>query len=317
MNDRCSSLVLGDINIDFSIYANSYPPEGGEIQGERSFFRMGGSGCNTACLLQKLGIPTFLSANIGADVFAQYALEQINIAGLDPFLIHQNTDEKTGFFMILVTPGAQRTMFGDRGANALPFQLDRVLDKLNDTDHLHVSGYNILGKKQFEVVRQIILQAKNIGKTISLDPGYVSAHKVKERIFTLLPYIDIFMPSTIECDLLAGSVDEKDRINFLLDRGCTAVVLKQSEQGSRFVSHQVDITVPAVSIEDSTFYDSTGAGDCFNAGFLFGFLNSEAYKDALRLGNAAGFALITNPHGVQDILQSEHLNADLLALYKS
>lgn len=317
MSNTHSCLILGDINIDFSIYANSYPPEGGEIQGEKSFFRLGGSGCNTACVLQKLGVPTFLSANIGADVFSQYALEQVSIAGLDSYLIHQNSGEQTGFFMILVTPGGQRTMFGDRGANALPFQLERVLDKLNDVDHLHVSGYNVLGEEQFAVVHQIVLKARRLGKTISLDPGYVSAHKAKDRVFALLPYIDIFLPSIIERDLLAGEVDEKNRIAFLLDKGCAAVVLKQSDNGSRFFNHQVDMTIPAVSIKDHTVYDSTGAGDCFNAGFLYCFLNSESYENALILGNAAGFALITNPYGVLDMLKSTDLKADLLTLYKS
>jgi sugar/nucleoside kinase (ribokinase family) len=315
MGKQKSCLALGDINIDFSIYANSYPPEGGEIHGERSFFRLGGSGCNTARVLQKLGVPTYLAANIGSDVFAQYALEQVDNEGLDPYLIYQNPGEQTGFIMVLVSPGAQRTMFGDRGANALPFQLDRVLGKLNDADHLHVSGYNLLGKEQYEVVHKIIIKARNAGKTISLDPGYVSAHKFKDRIFTLLPYIDIFMPSTIECDLLAGDIDIKNRIPFFLDKGCDVVVLKQSEKGSRFVNSQVDITIPAISIKDQTFYDSTGAGDCFNAGFLYGFLTNDSFEDALRLGNAAGFALITYPHGIQDIMQSADLKMDLLSLY--
>jgi len=316
MSNTHSCLILGDINIDFSIYAKSYPPEGGESQGEESVFRLGGSGCNTARVLQKLGVPTSLAANIGKDVFAEFALDHIKAAGLDTSLIQQVPDNQTGFFMILVTPVAQRTMFGDRGANALPFHLETLLTKADEVGHLHISGYNLLDKEQYDVVRQVVQHAKAISKTTSLDPGFVSAQKVKNRVFSLLPFIDYFLPSISERDLLAEEVNEKERISFLLEKGCGAVVLKQAENGSRFVNRQIDISVPAVPIEDQKVYDSTGAGDGFNAGFLYSFLRGESYERALQLGNAAGFAVITKPFGVLDMTHSKNLRDELLAIYK-
>jgi sugar/nucleoside kinase (ribokinase family) len=267
-------------------------------------------------VLQKLGIPTTLAANIGADVFAEFALDHIKSAGLDTSLIQQVPDEQTGFFMILVTPGAQRTMFGDRGANAVPFQPESLISKVDDVDHLHISGYNLLDKEQYDVVRHVVQHAIAIGKTTSLDPGIVSVQKVKNRVFSLLPSIDYFMPSTTERDLLAGEVNEKDRIPLLLGKGCGAVVLKQSEEGSRFVNHQTDISIPAVPIKSKKVYDSTGAGDGFNAGFLYGIFSDSSHESALKLGNAAGFAVITKPYGVLDMTQSKNLRDELLALYK-
>jgi sugar/nucleoside kinase (ribokinase family) len=316
MSNKHSCLIIGDINIDFNIHANSYPPEGGEIHAERSVFRLGGSGCNTARVLQKIGVPTALAANTGTDVFAKFAMEQINSAGLDTSLIQQVPEEQTGFFMILVTPVAQRTMFGNRGANAVPLPLKRLMMKLEVVDHLHISGYNLLGEEQYNVVHQVVQHAKAVGKTTSLDPGYVTAQKVKGKVFTLLPFVDYFLPSIVERDLLAGEVDEKDRNSFLLEKGCGTLVLKRAEKGSRFVSRQVDIAASALFIKGQKIHDSTGAGDGFNAGFLYGILNGESPERALKLGNAAGYAVITKQHGILDLIKSSCLKDEILALSK-
>ena len=316
MSNEHSCLVIGDINIDFYIHASSYPPAGGESFAEKSDFRLGGSGCNTALVLQQIGIPTALAANTGADVFAEFAMEHMNSVGLDTSLIRQMPEEQTGFFMILVTPVAQRTVFSNRGANAVPFPLESLLMKVEIVDHLHFSGYSLLGEEQYNVVRQAVQHAKAIGKTVSLDPGVCSSQQVKEKIFSLLPLVDYFLPSITELDLLAGELSEKSRTAFLLEKGCGALVLKRAEKGSRFINHQVDITAPALSIEGQKIYDSIGAGDSFNAGFLFGILKGKSPERALMLGNAAGYAVITKPHGVRDMIKSSHLRDEIFSLSK-
>jgi len=314
MSNIHSCLVIGDINIDFTIYANSYPPEGGDTHAKKSDFRLGGSGCNTAMMLQKIGIPTTLAANTGTDVFAEFAMEHINSVCLDTSLIQQVPEEQTGFFMILVTPVAQRTMVGNRGANAVPFPLESLLMKVDIVNHLHFSGYSLLGEEQYDVVYKTVQHAKAIGKTVSFDPGICSSRQAKEKVFSLLPFVDHFLPSITERDLLAGKLSKKDRTSFLLEKGCGAVVLKRAEKGSRFINHQVDITVPAVSIEGQKVYDSTGAGDSFNAGFLYGILKGESHEGALKLGNAAGYAVITKPHGILDMIKSSRLRDELFVL---
>lgn len=161
--DYPSCLVVGDINIDFNIHARSYPPEGGEANAESSDFRLGGSGCSTALVLQKLGIQTSLAANTGSDVFADFAMNHIRAAGIDTSLIQHLPDQQTGFFMILVTPMAQRTMFGQRGANAAALPLESLLKKAESVDHLHVSGYSLIGDDQYDVVFQIAKSADVTG----------------------------------------------------------------------------------------------------------------------------------------------------------
>ena len=300
-------LVIGDINIDFAIHSNRYPAEGGEAHAEQADFRLGGSGCITALYLQLLRHPTVLAANMGADVFSQFAGEHLNASGLDVSLIRNLPGEQTGFFMILVTPGGQRTMFGNRGANAVALDEDKILSRLSDFGHLHISGYSLLGNDQYEVVSQVMARVKSSGITVSLDPGVCTSEQAAERVLGLLKYVDYFLPSQDELASLVKDMEFEVKIETLLEMGCKAVVLKQGKAGGKYFEIGLSVNAPAENDPGKKIVDTTGAGDCFNAGFLSGILNAKDPGDALRLANEAAFRMITSQHGIVDLIKEDKL----------
>ncbi len=307
-------LVIGDINIDFNIKTSYYPPEGGETHAEESVFRLGGSGCSTALILQKLGIQTALAANLGDDLFAQFALDHIRPTGLETSLVKRNDAQPTGFFMILVTGDAQRTMFGNRGANAVPIPLDFVKDKVDQSQHIHFSGYNLLGDDQAATMTEVMRYSYEHEKTISLDPGTHTCKAVPQRVINALPFVDYFLPNNTEAHILSGHEKEDAQIAFLLHHGCKHVILKRGDCGSRFTSTSQDIQIPAFSLNGQNAQDTTGAGDSFNAGFLFGMLNGKSAAASLKMGNAAGYLMITAPGGPLDFLKRENLGQEIQIL---
>ena len=123
-----------------------------------------------------------------------------------------------------------------------------------------------------------------------------------------------FIPSQNEVESLASQVPEDDHISFLLDKGCRALVLKQSEKGSSYVTRDSHIHAPAISLAGQAINNSTSAGDSFNAGFLYGILSGHAPEQALRLGNAAGYAIITSKHGMLDLVKEKNVEKTILAL---
>lgn len=300
-------LVIGDINIDFAIHSKSYPREGSEAHAEKADFRLGGSGCITAIALNQLGVPTALAANMGADVFAQFATERLSASGLDTSLIRELPGEQTGFFMILVTSGGQRTMFGNRGANAVPLDKSTLMARLADINHLHVSGYTLLGDAQYQVVRDVMRMMKDAGKTVSLDPGVCTSGQEAERILGLLYLVDYFLPSRDEIELLVDGSSIENRTNAILKLGCRAVVLKMGKEGGRYIDGTVSIQVPVDIDATIEIVDTTGAGDCFNAGFLSAVLKGESPEEALRAANRAAYRIITSRHGIVELITSEKL----------
>jgi ribokinase len=301
-------LVIGDINIDIAIHSDHYPAEGGNASAEQADFRLGGSGCITALCLQFLGQPTALAANMGMDVFSQFASDYLDASGLEVSLVKKFPNEQTGFFLTLVTSGGKHTMFSNRGANAVAFDENELLSKLKEFDHLHVSGYSLKGNDQYAVVRQMMESAFKSGISISLDPGVCTSEQAAERILGLLKYVRYFLPNRDELASLVKAMEFDEKIETLLELGCKVVILKQGSLGGKYFERGFSVGAPAEIDKGKAIIDTTGAGDCFNAGFLKGILNGSSPEDALKLANTASFKLITSQHGIIDLINEVRIS---------
>ena len=280
-----SALVIGDINIDQALNIKKYPEEGGEAHAEQMAFRLGGSGCATAACLSLMGVQTRLAAAVGNDLFGDFAMGHIQSSGMDVSLIRRIQGEQTGFFMILVTPGGDRTMFGARGANKTAPDRLMLKAKLEDVQHLHISGYAIQEDEQYAAVRVAAEEAAGAGVTVSLDPGYCTSESKAERLLGLLPLVDWLLPSKDELKLLSGNENVHTGLERMLSLGCGAVALKMGSHGSLYTDGEAEVRADAAEEPGMEIYDTTCAGDCFNAGFLKGMLEGSGPQEALRMGN--------------------------------
>ncbi|BBB46877.1 carbohydrate kinase family protein [Pelolinea submarina] len=295
-------LVLGDIAIDFNMQTSTYPPEGGAAHASQADMRLGGSGCLTALTLSGLGLPTALAGNLGSDMFAEFIMQKIRSGGLDSSLVRRLPDEQSGFFLIAATPSGKHTTFGNRGANAQPLPLEDITARLSEFKHLHISGYILIDEEQFQVTRRILLRAKQLGLTTSLDPGVCYAPEAQEKVRSLLQYIDVFLPNRDETARLGGPGELNDQLAVLLELGCGAVIVKLGKEGCRYYDRHQWLDQAADPIPQEEIKDITGAGDSFNGGFLSGILAGETPAKALRMGNRAARRIITSPHGILDLI---------------
>jgi len=218
-------------------------------------------------------------------------------------LIQIRKEHQTGFFIILITPGGQRTMFGSRGCNSMPLQQDGVKDVLNKVGWVHISGYMLIANETWQSANWLIKEAKKLKIPISLDPGMCTIHNAMKRIEKLLPNMDYLMISRDELRELGAGKPEGEVIQRLFTKGVRNVILKMGEDGSRFIQPDGQIDQPAIHRPNEKIYDTTGAGDCFDAGFIFATLNSSNMEECLRLGNLAAYQMITSPHGMADVCQ--------------
>lgn len=303
-----SALVIGDINIDQALYVKKYPEEGGEAHAEQIAFRLGGSGCATAACLSLMGVQTILAAAVGDDLFGEFTMGYIQSSGMDASLIRRIPGEQTGFFMILVTPGGGRTMFGARGANKTAPDRLMLNAKLEDVQHLHISGYALQEDEQFTAVRETAEKAAGAGVTVSLDPGYCTSESKGERLLGLLPLVDWLLPSKDELKLLSGKENVHTGMERMLSLGCGAIALKMGSEGSMYTDGEAWVREDAVEEPGREIYDTTCAGDCFNAGFLKGMLEGSGPQEALSTGNRAAFKLITSPRGIISLIEEKDQN---------
>jgi sugar/nucleoside kinase (ribokinase family) len=309
-------MVIGDINIDAVIAASEYPPEGGEAVVERTDFRLGGSGCNTAVTLAKLRVKTLHVGNLGTEPLGQMAMSYIQSAGIDTGLLRQKDVFQTGFFFILITAGGQRTMFGGRACNAFPPDYDQVAPHIPFIDALHLSGYTLIQDEQFEVIQKLAILARQQNKVISLDPGVCTTKTAKAKVNAILPTVDYLLISQQEL-MDYSTPDSMDTgIKALLESGIKALVLKKGAEGSQYIDRDQRLSQPAFLSEKHAIQDTTGAGDCFDAGFMVALLNGLDLPDCLALGNLTAYRTIIAPHGVADICQTKNYTQGLRDLLK-
>ncbi len=301
-------VALGDINLDLIVKVAGLPQPGGEAMGERAVMSLGGSAANTAVALAALGVDVGLVACVGADPLGEMALEWLRAAGVDVSHVQRTPHAPTGFMFIPVTPDGERTIFGFRGANAhlRPEPLD--LDYIRNARLLHLSGYALLTTPQREAALAALEAARDTGIPVSLDPGVCTAEEQRDGLLSVLPAVTVVMPGEYEARLLTGRAEPEAAVAKLLEWGVSLAALKLGRRGALLAHRDERMRLPAFPVDA---VDSTGAGDAFNAGMLFGQLRglslgaSGVLASALGALTAAreGAGVPPSPAEVRDLLQ--------------
>jgi ribokinase len=287
-------IALGDINLDVIAWMPAYPPPGGDSAADSASLHVGGSALNTALALASLGTDVGLIGRVGQDAPGAQALAELAAAGLDARPVQRDPSRPTGVIFVAVIPGGERTMFSARGANAYTDPHDLEETTFTGARWFHLSGYALLVEPQRSAALRALQLAEEAGCQVSLDVGPVAARRVRDAIQRLLPRVDVLLPSEAELALLAAGVDARQAALTLLDQGVGAVITKYGALGCEVALPGFLARLPAFRVSSR---DTTGAGDCFDAGVLWGRLAGLDWAAAAVLGNAAGALATQSPGG--------------------
>ncbi|HLG76366.1 MAG TPA: PfkB family carbohydrate kinase, partial [Ktedonobacteraceae bacterium] len=162
------------------------------------------------------------------------------------------------------------------------FSIQQVrLDLLARARHLHLSSYFLQSALQPHVP-QLLAQARALGLSTSVDPGFDPAERW--QIPGLLQELDFFFPNEVEACAITGETDVRAALEVLAGQTPT-VAIKCGAQGTLAAHRNERIHIPAFTVEA---VDTTGAGDAFDAGFLAAALAGEDLTTCVRSGNACG-----------------------------
>jgi sugar/nucleoside kinase (ribokinase family) len=156
-------------------------------------------------------------------------------------------------------------------------------------NHLHIGGYFLFPALDGKPMARILQKARQKGVVTSLDTAWDLKGRWMKALRPCLPFLDYFMPSEREVGMLLprlGAGKYRQAAAEFIRLGCRTVIIKRGEKGSYLLNWDgTEIQTPAFR---TRVVDTTGAGDCFCAGFIKGLSLSWELKDCLRLGNAAG-----------------------------
>lgn len=282
---RRGVVAVGDLNIDILLYLPRYPELGGEALTEHLEVHPGGSAANTAVALARLGVPTSFVGRVGKDFWGQYLLEDLRREGVDVSCVQVDEVHGTGTMVIIVV-GRERTILGYRGANKYLTWEPHLSEHLQRFEILHLSGYALLEDPQRSTALQLLREARRLGLQTSLDTGYVLSAlglgKVLEYTRNLITWV---LTNEGELRRVLGTLEPATVLKLLEEWGAEAMVVKAGPRGAYL--YYRDRTTPYHSpAVDVPVVDTTGAGDAFNAGFLYGVLRRLTLEESCDLANA-------------------------------
>jgi sugar/nucleoside kinase (ribokinase family) len=302
-------LVVGDCNPDVLVLGDDVTPAFGQQEKlvDRMSLEVGGSASITAVAAARLGLRVALVASVGADAAGRFMLDALAREGVDVSAVAVRAGMSTGMTVVLSRPG-------DRGMLTAPGAMDSLTASdvpaslLARTRHVHVSSYFLLARTLGPGLAGMFARARAGGAATSLDTNWDPAERWRdEHLAAVIGQADLLLPNEAEALALSGALASSAASGAAHGSGRDAVVAAASalaalgpqvavKLGPRGVLCTVKSQSQQVNLPPVTPVDTTGAGDCCNAGLIAGLLKGLPLPQAAALGCAAG-ALSTGALG--------------------
>jgi len=276
-------VVVGEINPDL-ILRGDVTPAFGQVEQivEEAALTIGSSSAIFACGAARLGLRVAFVGKIGDDVFGQFMRQQLAERGIDVSGIVVDPAIRTGLSVIL-SPGADRAILTYSGSIAALRYAEIDLRLLDQARHIHLGAYFMLDALRPDVPK-LFAEARNRGLTISLDTNYDPTEGWDGGLHEALRYVDVFLPNETELRAIAGAQDTDTALERLAQY-MPAIAVKLGGKGGRAYQNGQAAHADALPVD---VVDTTGAGDSFDAGFVYGYLHGWDLGRTLQLACACG-----------------------------
>ncbi len=292
MQKRWDAYVYGDVNIDLVVPGVDRLPAPGveeEVPTMETF--VGGGAALFALGLAKLGLRPAFQGGVGNDMYGAYIRHVFRETGVDDEPLATDASKRTGI-SISFTNERDRCFLTYRGTNEGITLSKMDLDGVAQARHVHVTGY--AGRSNHEEYMRVLERVRALGDvTVSLDAGWDVSGEWYEGIYDLMPMVDVLFMNETEC-LHYTRCDTAEAGARKLAEHAGMAVVKLGSRGAMAVRCGEIQFAPAYRV---TAVDTTGAGDSFNAGFIYGYLSGRDLLDSLRCGNACGAMSVTKLGG--------------------
>jgi len=276
-------LVIGELNVDLiGTGLQTFPVLGREVMAQEMVLTLGSSSAILACGLARLGVPVTFISKVGRDDFGKYCLQALESKKIKTLNVIRDGKLRTGLTVSLNfrDDKAQVTYPG-----AIPhlYYKDISQKVFRQNDHLHISSF-FLQDGLVSSFPQLFQDAKQMGMSTSMDPNCDNRNQWNSGIWKCLEFIDLLLLNEMEAINIAKAKSVNRALEIFAQKVPT-VVIKLGSKGALAKSRGQVIQLSAFKIKP---IDSTGAGDSFDAGFLFSHLSGFDLRKSLTVANACG-----------------------------
>lgn len=276
-------LVVGELNVDL-ILRGDVTPAFGQVEKlvDDATLTIGSSSAIFACGAARLGLKVAFIGKVGDDDFGRFMLRELAGRNVDTSGVIVDKSIKTGLTVVL-SRGNDRAILTYPGSIAA-LRYDEIdLTMLSRARHVHVGSYFLLDNLRPDIPR-LFEAAHAQGLTTSMDTNYDPAEQWNGGLSDVLKHTDILLPNETELCAITH-VDDVHAALKAASQLVPLVALKRGADGA--LAQQGEIITSAESIPVQVG-DTTGAGDSFDAGFIYSWLNGWDTAKSLRLACVCG-----------------------------
>jgi ribokinase len=239
----------------------------------------GGSAANTTVGLARLGCKVGFIGKAGMDAEGELLIESFRQEGVDTSGIIRDKTGGSGTVMGFVDEQGQRALYIHSGVNDSIATKEIRTEYVSKAKFLHLSSF--VGEKSFQTQKDLLKTIPRCLK-VSFDPGALYARRGYEQLAPIVERANVMLPNSLELQLITNQKNPAKGAAFLISKGVEVVAVKLGSEGCYITNGYEEHTIEAFKVP---VVDTTGAGDAFNAGFLYGLLNGKSLRDCGRLGN--------------------------------
>jgi len=279
-------VCVGILVADIVAYPLVGLPEEGKLKlVENMELHTGGCAVNTGTALKKLGVDVAVVGKVGDDPLGDFLVSQLEKRDINIQGVVRDKTRKTSATMVFVSETGERTFLHYTGANATMRPEDIRWEVARGARVFHLGGFFLMPGFDGDPAAEVLRHAKSLGLMTSLDTAWDDQGHWMKLLAPCMPYIDVFISSLSEAQMLSGEVEPPRIAAKLADMGPRLIAIKMGPDGSYILSPEFEGFIPPFVVKA---VDGTGAGDAFVAGFLTGLLMGWDIKKTARFANAVG-----------------------------
>jgi sugar/nucleoside kinase (ribokinase family) len=239
----------------------------------------------------RLGHSAGIVGGVAEDDFGRCLIQRLTDDGVDVRYVGKYPDQSTAVaFVTYFEDGSRKFIFHIDGTPAVKQVFSESMEITTPT-FFHVMGCSLMANDRFrEEILSAVRHFHSMGSRISFDPNIrvelLGEKGLMDVIGPVLSRTAVLLPGEAELRLVSGEQDIKTAVGKMFENPVLEViVLKQGKSGARVYTREEMVPAPAYEIQE---VDPTGAGDCFDAGFLCGLLEGKSLVECGKIAAAAG-----------------------------
>jgi ribokinase len=268
---------FGALNLDKLFNVNMIVKE--EEEGFVTGFKesAGGSAANTIVGLARLELRTGFIGKVASDNEGKFLLKDFRREKVDTSGVAVADEGRSGVVMGYINKKGSRALYVDPGVNDMIEFQDINLEYAAKTDFLHLSSF--VGEQSFQAQKELLTKLPNV--KVSLDPGALYARRGLRSLRPIVRRCNVMFPNAIETKVLTRK-DYKEGAKAFIKEGADIVAVKLGGSGCYVTDGKESLLVEPYNVD---VVDTTGAGDAFCAGFLYGLIKGKDLYECGKLGN--------------------------------